>query len=301
MTDADAVGRPPRVDAHHHVWTVARGDYSWLTPALTPLFRDFVFDDLRPHLLRAGIGRTVLVQAADTLAETGFLLDVARSNPMVGAVVGWVDMAAPDVETQLDRLMERSARFAGVRPMLQDLPDPLWVARRELDAAFDALIARGLRFDALVRPPHLAALADRLHRQPDLSVVIDHGAKPALARHAQEPDRFASWRAAMNELAQHDRVTVKLSGLITEAVPGWTTADLAPAVDVLLDLFGPERLMWGSDWPVCRMAGGFDAWWDATGALLAGLSAGEQDAILGGTAARVYGFSSELASQRVTT
>lgn len=274
-----------KIDAHQHVWRVARGDYGWLTPDLTPLYRDYSLDDLRPHLARAGIGGTVLVQAAPTEAETRFMLDVARdSGGLVRAVVGWVEMSAPDAPDRIAALAA-DRRLRGIRPMIQDIPDPGWMLDRRLDPAVRALRELGLCLDALVKPPHLSNLRRLLARHPDLPVVIDHGAKPAIAAQRREP-----WATDIAAVARDTRAMCKLSGLVTEAGPDWHAHDLRPYADHLLTCFGPARLMWGSDWPVVNLAGGYDRWRDVSDGLLAGLTPAERAAVEGGNAARFYGF-----------
>ncbi len=274
-----------RVDAHHHVWVLARGDYGWLTPALAPICRDFTLDDLKPIRTAAGVNATVLVQAAPTIAETEFLLATARaSGGVVRGVVGWVDLAAADAIPVLKRLA-RDPLLKSVRPMLQDLADPNWLLRADVGRALAALPRLNLRFDALVRPRELPALVTMLKQQPELAVVVNHGGKPAIAR-----GEFDAWADAMAAVAAHPRVRCKLSGLVTEASPAWTIDELAPYVEHLLACFGPQRLLWGSDWPVVELAGGYLRWNAATVALLAARTADERAAILGGNARRFYGL-----------
>ena len=271
-----------RVDAHHHVWTVARGDYGWLRPG-SPIHRDYGLADLRPLL--GDIAATVLVQAAPTEAETGFLLDVAaRSGGLVRGVVGWADFDAPDAPERIAALA-RDPLLKGLRPMLHDLPDPEWILGPEKQPALAALARHGLRFDALVRPPHLPALLRLLGRHPDIPVVIDHGAKPGIAAGAWQP-----WADQMARLAGETGAFCKLSGLVTEAADDWTPDALRRYADHLLECFTPARVMWGSDWPVVNLAGGYRRWRAATEALLQGLSAPERDAVLGGTALQFYGL-----------
>lgn len=275
----------PRIDAHHHVWRLARGDYGWLTPDLAPIHRDFMLNELRPLLEGAAIDATVLVQAAPTVAETQYLLDVARqSEGLVKGVVGWVDLAADDAIPTLTRLA-RNPLLKAVRPMLQDLPDPTWMLGIEVGRTLAALPRLGLRFDALVRPAQLPALLTMLDRHPDLAVVVDHGAKPAIADGMWEP-----WTRLMRALSDNPRVRCKLSGLVTEAGPGWTIDVLRPYVDFLAETFGPQRLMWGSDWPVVNLAGTYQSWYAATVALTAGWPADDRAALMGGTARRFYGL-----------
>lgn len=278
-----------RLDAHQHFWKVARGDYGWLTPALAPLHRDFGPRDLEPLLTERGLDGTILVQAAPTPAETEYLLDLAARTPFVLGVVGWVDFEARDAPEALARLAAR-AKLVGVRPMIQDLADERWMLGPRLAPAFRALVELDLAFDALVEPRHLAPLAELVERHPDLRVVIDHGAKPAIRAGGPAWSGFARWRDGLGSLARSPRVCAKLSGLVTEARPDWSVDDLAPFVDVLLGSFPPGRLMWGSDWPVVEMAGGYARWWDATRALLAARvrDARDRDLLLGESARDFY-------------
>jgi L-fuconolactonase len=275
-----------RVDAHHHVWSLARGDYGWLTPRLAPIHRDFTLDDLQPELHAAGIDATVLVQAAPTVAETDFLLGVARnSGGVVRAVVGWVDLGAANAIATLERLA-RDPLLKSIRPMLQDLLEPDWILRDDVSAALRAVHALGLRFDALVRARELPALLQRLERFPELPVVIDHGAKPNIAAREWPP-----WADLIAAAATHPGVCCKLSGLVTESGPGWTPDVLRRYVDHLIACFGPQRLLWGSDWPVVNLAGGYAKWLAATETLLASFTDAERAAIMGGNARRFYGIS----------
>jgi L-fuconolactonase len=276
-----------RIDAHHHVWRLDRGDYGWLKPTveLGSIYRDFGLDDLRPLLAAAGIDATVLVQAAPTLAETRFLLNVAReSGGLVRGVVGWADLGAADAIEKLSALAHEPL-LRSVRPMLQDLADPEWIARPEVQPALAALTQLGVRFDALVKPPHLRSLLRVLERHPDLAVVIDHCAKPDIAGQRWQP-----WADDIAALARHTSTHCKLSGLVTEAGARWTVEALRRYVDHVLGCFGPKRVLWGSDWPVVTLAASYEAWSSATDTLLAGLSPADREAIRGGNARRFYGL-----------
>ena len=274
-----------RVDAHHHVWSLARGDYGWLqpVPALAPIYRDFSLADLRPLLAAAEIEATVVVQAAPTEAETVFLLDVARrSGGLVRGVVGWADLSSADALATLERLA-REPLLKSIRPMLQDLPDADWIGRAEVQPALAALPQLGLRFDALVKPRELKALLRMLERHPDLAVVIDHCAKPDIAAGGWQP-----WAQDLAALARHTRTHCKLSGLVTEGGRGWTVEMLRRYVAHVLECFGPQRVLWGSDWPVLTLAASYADWSRATDELLAGLPAVDVAAIRGGNARRFY-------------
>jgi L-fuconolactonase len=276
-----------RVDAHHHVWRLVRADYGWLQPtaALEPIYRDFPLDDLKPLLAAAGIDATVLVQAAPTVAETEFLLQVAReSNGLVRGVVGWVDLASPDAIATLERLAD-DPLLKSIRPMLQDLPDPDWITRPEVQRALSSLPELRLRFDALVKPRELRPLMRMLERRSDLAVVIDHCAKPDIARGAWQP-----WANDLATIARHTRAECKLSGLVTEVGKGWSVDTLRRYVEHVLDCFGPERVIWGSDWPVITLAASYEEWVAATDVLLVPLSAEDLAAVRGNNARRFYGL-----------
>jgi len=274
-----------RVDAHHHVWSLARGDYGWLTPALAPIYRDFSLADMVPLARSAGIVASVLVQAAPTIGETRFLLDVARkSDGFVRGVVGWVDLAAPDAVAMIGSLAADPV-FKSVRPMLQDLPDANWILRKDAQAALSRLPSLGIRFDALVKPAQLPAIIAMIERNPDLDIVVDHGAKPDIAAGAWQP-----WAGHVREIAKHPRAHCKLSGLVTEAGPDWSIETLRPYVEHLFECFGARRLLWGSDWPVVEMGGGYARWNKATTALLASLREDERRAVLGDNARGFYGL-----------
>lgn len=279
----------PRIDAHQHFWKLARGDYRWLGPELAPLYRDFGPADLAPLRARHGIDGSVLVQAADSVAETEYMLALAAQDPTILGVVGWVDFETKDVADTLERLA-RNPKLVGVRPMLQDIPDVRWMLRDNLAPAFAALVELNLAFDALVKPPHLPHLVRLVDRHPDLRIVIDHGAKPALSAGKSWPAR-AAWSADLRRLAAHPRLHCKLSGLVTEASRDWSESDLAPYAHELVEIFTPQRTMWGSDWPVVELAGGYSRWHDSAQALFAGLHAGERRALFGATAADFYGLS----------
>lgn len=271
-----------RIDAHQHFWALARGDYGWLTPELSGIYRDFAPKDLKPFLTAAEIGGTVLVQAAPTLAETEYMLSLAEQTPFIKGVVGWVDFEAPDAPAVIADLAARRA-LVGLRPMIQDIADPFWMLDDTLTPAFVALQRHDLTFDALTLPHHLAPLRTLLMRHPDMRVVIDHGSKPLI-----QDRKIQQWADDMALLATETTVWCKLSGLITEAAPDWTTDDLRPYVDHLLNTFGPSRLIWGSDWPVCTLAGSYERWLETTDDLLSQLSSTERQAIMGGNAARAY-------------
>jgi L-fuconolactonase len=274
-----------RIDAHQHFWKLSRGDYGWLNAKDFPkIARDFLPVDLAPLLAEANIERTILVQAAPSEAETAFLLELAHQTPFVAGVVGWVDFDAADAPDHIAALAADSA-LVGLRPMIQDIGDVEWMLRAELAAAFDAMQRYRLRFDALVKPQHLPALVEFLERHDELAVVIDHGAKPDVAGHDLD-----HWAMFMRQIARNSHALCKLSGLAFEAGPGWSAQRLKPYVDVLLECFGPSRLMWGSDWPVLNEVGDYASWLSACETLTKRLTAEEREQIFGTTAATFYGI-----------
>src|SRR6266403_1381603 len=271
-----------RIDAHHHLWTLARGDYGWLTPDLAPIYRDFFLSDLAPHLSAAGIEGTILVQAAPTEAETMFLLDIAENAEVVRGVVGWTDFDASDGVARIDALAARNL-LVGLRPMVQDVADDDWLLGPALAPLLAAMARNGLVFDALVLPRHLPRLLRVIESHPDLQFVLDHCAKPRLAT-----GDIAIWQREIALLAEHPNIVCKLSGLVTEAAPDWQIADLRRAVDHVRARFGPQRMLWGSDWPVVNLAGGYAKWFAAAETLLADLSSDEKADVFGGNAGRIY-------------
>lgn len=271
-----------RIDAHQHFWALERGDYGWLTPELTAIYRDFLPDDLAPQLQAAGVDGTVLVQAAPTVAETEFLLSLADRNSFIKGVVGWVDFESPASVEHINRYMQHPA-FVGLRPLIQDIEDPGWMLRDDLEPVFDALIDRDLTFDALTLPRHLPNLRKLLARHPDMRVVIDHGSKPLI-----RDGIISGWAEDMAALARDTNAFCKMSGLVTEAKADWTVDDLRPYVDHLLEHFGPRRLLWGSDWPVLELASDYARWVAVTDDLLSGVDGNGRAAILGGNAKHAY-------------
>ena len=268
------------VDAHQHFWSIARGDYGWLTPAAGAIYRDFLPHDLEAHLKHHGITHTVLVQAAPSIEETEYMLGLADATPWIAAVVGWIDFADAAHRRHLERFA-RHRKFRAVRPMLQDIAETEWVLRPELTWAFRALVDLNLHFEFLGTARHLDTATKLLARHPDLPVVLDHALKPQIRDRAFEP-----WAGQMTRLANETTAVCKLSGLVTEARPGWTLGDLKPYVDHLVAVFGPDRILWGSDWPVVNSNGSYDSWRAVTQALIGAHPGAHQ--ILGDTARRVY-------------
>lgn len=274
------------IDAHHHVWQLSRGDYDWLTPASRDLYRDFSVGDLAPELRLAGVERTVLVQAAASDFETDYILEIGADTPWIAAVIGWVDLRGPATPRRLAALGAHP-RFRGVRPMLQDDRDAGWILRSEATAGLRALVDLGLGLDALVRWEQLPLIAALAKAWPDLSIVLDHGGKPPIA-----DARLGAWTDMIAPLAAAPNVTCKLSGLVTEANGIASHPGVSRVVSVLLDRFGPERIMWGSDWPVLLESGSYTDWLRSSQSLVREI-AGEQALrhVFADTASRTYRMS----------
>jgi L-fuconolactonase len=275
------------LDAHHHLWDPRLHDYPWMTGEAARLREPRGLDDLRAVTGPAGVSATIAVQAATSEAETAWLLALAaESDGLVAGVVGWVDLEAPDVADRLARL--RSApggeRLVGIRHPAHDEPDAGWLDRDTVGRGLRAVAAAGLTYDLLLFPEHLAPARRVAEALPELALVVDHGAKPRIADGGWEP-----WNSDLAALAAHERVHCKLSGLVTEARwDAWREDGVERYAARLLELFGPQRLMFGSDWPVCTLAASYAEVVELAGSALAGCSAEERDAVLAGTARRFY-------------
>ena len=243
------------IDAHQHFWKRSRGDYDWLDEEKSILRdRDYLPEDLLMELARTGVGGSILVQAAETIAESRFILDLAGKSDCILGVVCWLDFDDPICLNVLDSY-QKSAKFVGVRPVLQGISDKDWIlAPHRLEILME-LAARGLTFDALIQPRHLGVLAQVIAAVPDLKIVIDHGAKPFIKSGEMEP-----WASEMRGLSNHATLWCKLSGLVTEAAENWQPAHLSPYVKVLFEAFGADKLMWGSDWPVVKSVSDYAQW-----------------------------------------
>ncbi|MDQ1034573.1 L-fuconolactonase [Streptomyces sp. V3I8] len=277
------------VDAHHHVWDLSVRDQDWISgPALAPLRRNFTLGDLAPQARAAGVTRTVLVQTVTVAEETPEFLALAGSGDLIGAVVGWTDLTRPGVADELARLRELpGGRYLkGIRHQVQGEPDPAWLLRADVHRGLAALAGAGLVHDLVVLPHQLPACVESARSHPGLTFVLDHLGKPPVAAGDPEP-----WAAAVRAFAALPNTVCKLSGLVTEADPrSWTVADLAPYADTVLEAFGPGRLMFGSDWPVCTLVAPYGQVVDIAGQLTAGLGEGERQEVFAGTATRVYGL-----------
>ncbi len=277
MSSPDPGGR---VDAHQHSWRIGRNDCIWPTPDLA-IHRDYLPGDLAPLMAAAGIAGSIVVQSQESDRDTDWLCALADATPSILAVVGWVDVKDAGAAVRIAELAARR-KLRGLRPMLQDRADD-WILDPAAAPALEAMERHALVFEALVRPRHLPAIARLATARPGLAIVIDHAAKPGIAGGEWQP-----WADAIRAVARFPNVACKLSGLATEAAPGWSAATLAPYIGHLVACFGADRLVWGSDWPVVEMAGGYAGWVAATDTLLEGLSAAEAAAVRGGNATRIY-------------
>jgi len=245
-----------KIDAHQHFWQLSRGDYDWLTKDLDLLYVDFLPKDLQSILQYHNIDGTVVVQAAATIAETEFLLSLSEKYSFIKGVVGWIDMEADQAIADLTRLAQHSA-FKGIRPMIQDIDDPNWMLKPELAPVFQKMIELNLTFDALVLPIHLDVLYELLMRYPRLNTVIDHGAKPAIAKGWKSN---LQWREKLQRIAKDTNALCKLSGLVTEADGKISYDNISQYIEHIIISFGSDRVMWGSDWPVVKLACEYQDW-----------------------------------------
>jgi len=274
------------IDGHVHFWSMARQDDILVVRLQPSLQRDYLPLALEPLLERHGVARAVLIQSAPSLEHARWLLDVARPLDRIGRVIGWADLEAPDVEQVLADL-GRDPKFIGIRAMVNRAPEPEWLRRPAVRAGLAAVARSGLVAELLVRPEHLPACLALGTALPELRVVIDHGANPDIRAGASTP-----WRTDIAEVGRSTSAACKIAGLAELAGPGWTAERLKPVFGHLLEVFGPDRLLFGSNWPVIDLVGDYRAWWEALHGLMDafGLDGRARAAILGGTAARVYGM-----------
>ncbi|MFF7559385.1 amidohydrolase family protein [Streptomyces pseudovenezuelae] len=275
------------VDAHHHVWDLSVRDQDWIASD-SPLRRNFTLADLAPEAAAAGVDRTVLVQTVTVPEETPEFLALAAGHELVAGVVGWTDLTRPDIADELARLrsLPGGTRLKGIRHQVQGEPDPGWLLRPDVRRGLTAVADAGLVYDLVVLPHQLPACVKAAESLPQLTFVLDHLGKPPIA--SGGPER---WATDVRALAALPNTVCKLSGMVTEAdLATWTIDDLRPYADTVLDAFGPDRLMFGSDWPVCTLGATYGETMSVTKELTAGLGASEQADVLGGTATRTYGL-----------
>lgn len=273
-----------RIDAHQHFWKYNENDYVWMGAEHAPIRRDFLPDDLEPLLDSIGFDGSIAVQARQTTTETEWLLSLAETHPRVRGVVGWVDLCSPEIGAQIERFAPHPA-LVGVRHVVHDEPDDGFVTRRDFQNGVSLLAPAGLTYDLLLFPQHIRPSTRLVDRFPKQRFVVDHIAKPEIAAGVYEP-----WATDLRDIARRENVWCKLSGMVTEADPSeWTPQDFTPYVDIVLEAFGADRVMIGSDWPVCTLAGEYKAVMDIVLDHTQQLSADEREAILGGNCVRFYG------------
>jgi L-fuconolactonase len=273
------------IDSHHHLWRYTREDYGWIGTNMQVLQRDFLPEDLAREMAGAGVDGAVAVQARQTVEETRWLLECAERSSVIRGVVGWLPIIEGDLPSQLASLGS-AAKLKGLRHVIQDEADDDFILRDDFNRGIGSLLGTGLVYDILIHERHLPQAARFVALHPQQSFVLDHLAKPKIAAGEIEP-----WRTNLFALAAHPNVACKLSGLVTEANwNSWTLDDLRPYLDAALDAFGPERLMAGSDWPVCLLASGYSRWWETLREWMNGFEVRHQEMILGETARRVYGL-----------
>lgn len=270
------------VDAHQHVWQLARRECQWPGADLTAIYRDFTVADFTAVSAPLGVTGSVLVQSQPNRADTQYLLQLAATHSVINAVVGWCDLAAPDAPQQIAQLAKRN-KLRGLRPMLQSEPASDWIIARAQALGLEAMIDQGLSFDALITPRHLTAITTLAARYPELAIIVDHAGKPDIAA-----GQWRDWYEPLARLAEHDNVSCKLSGLMTEAQPGAGLAQVKPYADALLTLFGGHRLLWGSDWPVLNLQTDYASWLALCRQWLQTQAPQFEAAVLAGNAQRLY-------------
>ena len=272
-----------RIDAHHHFWCYDPAEYDWIDDSMPALRRDFLPADLQSEIAAVGIDGVISVQARQSLAETHWLLEQAAEHDFIKAVVGWVPLVAPNVKEVLGELAYAKS-FKAVRHVVQDEPDDQFLLRDDFNRGIDALAEFWLAYDILIFERHLPQAIEFVDRHPYQRFVVDHLAKPRVKAGELEP-----WATNLRRLAERENVYCKLSGLATEADwSNWSEDQLRPYLDTALEAFGPQRLMFGTDWPVCLLATGYRSWYDIVQRFAARLSPDEQDCIFGGTACEAY-------------
>src|SRR5262245_38370622 len=268
------------IDSHQHFWRVGAFDYPWMSSSLGTLYRDYLPDQLEPLLKENGVNKTVLVQASNSIEESRWLLSLANNYPFIAGIVGWVDLMAEDVDRHLDELTTHP-KFKGVRHLVESEPADDWLIQPQVLRGLNRLSVYSISYDLLVHTRHLKHVQQVIDRCPDLKLVIDHIAKPPIAN-----GEIKTWRRELAPVAANKHIHCKLSGLVTEANwTEWKTNDLRPYVECALELFGPSRLLFGSDHPVCLLAASYDRVLESCRELLKELNADDQERIFSSNAA----------------
>lgn len=278
-----AILRNEKIDAHQHFWHYSRTEHAWMTDEMAEIRRDFMPEDLRPLLDQLGFDGSIAVQACQNVEETRWLLELAGRYPFIRGVVGWVDLRSPGMPSQLEQLAG-NGKLVGVRHVVQDEPDDEFMLRSDFRAGIARLAEFGLTYDVLIYPRQLPAAIRLVREFSHQRFVLDHIAKPAITEGPREP-----WEAGLRELAKSPNLYCKLSGMVTEARwKQWTPADFQPYLDAVFEAFGPERLMIGSDWPVCTLSAGYESTMEIVIEYISQFPAEMRDGILGGNCARFY-------------
>jgi len=278
----------PIVDTHQHFWNLNRTAYPWLTPdAYGPICRTFEPSELEPQLRQTGVQYTVVVQAANSYEDTEYLLELADNHDFVAGVVGWVPLLRPEEAAEALDQFKYYPKFKGVRHLIHDEPDPDWLLQDVVAEGLRVLADKGVTFDVVsVLPRHLEHVPTIAERVPELRMVIDHLSKPPIKEQQWEP-----WSSLFARAAEYSNVYAKVSGLNTAAdLENWSSDDLKPYIDFAIERLGPERLMFGSDWPVATLAGDYQKVWEETNRALSDLDEKDREAVLGGTGATFYGL-----------
>lgn len=272
-----------KIDAHHHFWHYNPEEYGWINSDMKALRKNFLPADLAAQIAAVGIDGVVSVQARQTVEETRWLLELAAQHEFIKGVVGWLPLTATDIEAELER-WSGYAKLKAVRHVLHDEPDDMYMLRADFNHGIEKLRQFNLVYDILIFEKHLPQTIEFVDRHPGQIFVVDHIAKPLIK------DRvIAPWDKLITELAQRRNVYCKLSGVVTEADHAhWTPENIKPYLDVVLQAFGPQRLMFGTDWPVCLLATGYEKWVKTVKDFIAPLSVAQQDRMMGGTAVEAY-------------
>jgi L-fuconolactonase len=273
----------PVIDSHHHFWNFTEADYGWIPPEWSTIRRDFLPDDLQKEIATAGVDGVISVQARQSILETDWLLGFAAQHAFIRGVVGWLPLSDPTIETHLDHYAA-NPKLRSLRHVLQGEADDAYMLREDFNRGISSLTRRGLAYDILILERHLPNTIAFVDHHPSQVFVLDHIAKPRIATGELEP-----WAKNLRELARRPNVACKLSGMVTEAdVATWTPAQLQPFFDVVIDAFGPARLLFGTDWPVCLAGVGYSRWKQIVEQALSTLSEQERAAVLGENAIRLY-------------
>jgi L-fuconolactonase len=277
-----------RIDAHQHLWSYQSNEYAWISENMSVLARDYLPEQLKLEMKMANIDGTIAVQARQTINETQWLLSLARNSAILRGVVGWAPICSASFEQELERLQQEK-KLKGLRHVIQDEPDRNFILRPDFNRGISAMTPSGLVYDILIFARQLPPTIQFVDKHPNQVFVVDHIAKPSIKEGVMEP-----WRTNIRKLAERQNVYCKLSGMVTEASwSNWSTQNLKPYVDAVLEAFGPNRLMAGSDWPVCLLATSYSGWFATLQQMLHWLSTSEKENIFGGVALRVYRLQSQ--------